>query len=78
MNDKKNSLMANRRFCVTDSTEHFHFSVSFCPDSHKPIEVFISGRRNYKKIDKELQELGIKISKIMRRGIKHDLPEVWR
>ena len=72
MNDRK-----NRRFCVTDSTEHFHFSVSFL-DSKKPIEVFISGRKDYKQIDKELQVLGKKISKIMRTAIKHDLPEVWR
>ena len=67
----------NRRPCVNTCTENFHFSVSFDPHTHHPVEFFITGRGKVgQELDAELYELSVKASKLMQGEFEDDLPRL--
>ena len=61
-----NKKMPNRRPCIKDRTHNFHFSVGFHPETHNPVEFFITGRGKVgQDLDTELYELSVEASKLM-------------
>ena len=58
--------MPNRRPCINDRTDNFHFSVGLHPETGNPVDVFITGRGKVgQDLDIELYELSVKASKLM-------------
>ena len=58
--------LPNRRMSVTESTKHFHFTISV---DHRgvPVEFFVVGRgKTGTELDDEMYEMGVKVSRMMR------------